>query len=204
MNFDFENNRPHKADVFFENAALRAETENYIDESLFVRLHFADLKAENAYLRETLVWEGSPILTLRECLGASWSQPDVSSASEEEIAEALRDLVERLRSLHQEIWRADHLSNRRLYQLLVKWVLPDNQKRLPKPPCPTVWTFEFFTEDRELDDADETIWLTYYATAEERRCWAQDRNATPPPRLTPPYAGRFTSLNGGCGCESVD
>ena len=137
-------------------------------------------------------------------MGASWSQPDVSSASEEEIAESLRDLVERLRSLRQEIWRADHLSNRRLYQLLVKWVLPDKQKRLPAPPCPTVWTFEFFTEDRELDDADDTIWLTYYATTEERRSWAQDRNATPPPRQTPPYAGRFASLNGGCGRESVD
>jgi hypothetical protein len=209
MNFDPNKDKAasrldREADALLENAKLREETKEYLDETLLRRFRPFSVEEENEYLRETLAWESAPILSIENWLSPSWSPLDVSTASESTIAAALLDLLERLRSLHQEIWRADHLSNRRLYQLIVKWVLPDKQKRLPAPPCPTVWTFEFFTEDQELDDADDTIWLTYYATSEERRHWSQDRNATPPPRLTPPYAGRFASLNGGCGRESVD
>ena len=204
MNFDSQNSRLDlAADALLENVALRSEAENYIDES-FSRLHYANLEAENERLRESIDWESSPISSLRDCLDSSWRQLDVSAASEAEIAEATLDLLQRLQRLNQEIWRADHLSNRRLYKLLVERVLPDKQKRLKAPRVPTVWTFENFTEDQELDETDVSVWLTYYATAEERRLWAQEHNAPPPQRQTPPYARRFPSLNGGCGCESCD
>ncbi len=203
MNFDFENSRPASAsDVYWENVSLRTEAENYLDES-FYRLRFVGVEDENSELRYILAWENSPILTNLALLG-DWRPLNLTTASDAEVSAALADLAKRLRELHQEIFRADHLSDRRLYALLVKWVLPNRQKRLPEPPCSAVWTFETFTEDQELDDTDLSVWLTYYATPEERRLWARENNAVPPPRQTPKFARRFASLNGGCGCESLD
>lgn len=198
MNFDSENRRPDRENnAYWENFLLRMEAENYLDES-FYRLRFGDVKQENDELRYILAWESSPISTILQLLGDSWRPLNLRAASDEEVSAALVDLAERLRRLHQEIFRADHLSDRRLYALIVKRVLPDKQKRLPSPPCSAVWTFETFTEDQELDETDLTVWLTYYATPEERRLWAKENNAVPPPRQTPLYARRFPSLNGGC------
>jgi hypothetical protein len=206
MNFDPNKDKAasrldREADALLENAKLREETKEYLDETLLRRFRPFSVEEENEYLRETLAWESAPILSIENWLSPSWSPLDVSTASESTIAAALLDLLERLRRLNHEIWRADHLSNRRLYELIVHRILPCKLKFLTSARSPNVWNFEFYTEYELLDSSDE-IWLTYYATPEERLLWSQDRNAALPPRRTPPFARRFPSLNGGCnGCD---
>lgn len=192
------------ADAVLENVELRAEAKEYLDDStyFFHRFRRLTVEEENEYLRETLAWEGAPILPIGDWLDATWAPLDLSTASEAEISSALRDLLERLRLLNHEIWRADHLSNRRLYELIVRRLLPCKMKRLTTARSPYVWNFEFYSEDGRLDASDESIWLTYYATSEERRVWSQDRNVALPQRKTPPFARRFPTFDvgrGGCG-----
>lgn len=203
MNFDPKKDQAarrldREADALWENAKLREETKEYLDEKVLRRFRPFSVEEENEYLRETIAWESAPILPIEEQLDESWRQLDVSAASESEISAALFDLLERLRRLNHEIWRADHLSNRRLYELIVRRILPCKLKRLTAARSPNVWDFEFYTEYELLDASDELIWLTYYATAEERLLWSQEHNAAPPQRQTPPFARRFPSLDGGC------
>lgn len=203
MNFDPQKDKAarrldRETDALLENAELRDEAKEYLDETVLRRFRPFSVEEENEYLRETLAWESAPILPIEAWLDDSWSRLDVSTASEPEISAALRDLLERLRSLNHEIWRADHLSNRRLYELIVRRILPCKLKRLTSARSPNVWNFEFYTEYELLDASDE-IWLTYYATPEERLLWSQDHNAAPPQRQTPPFARRFPTLDGGCG-----
>lgn len=190
------------AAAMWENAELHDEAREYLDDStyFFHRFRRLTVEEENEYLRETLAWEGAPILPIGDWLDATWRPLDVASASESEISAALRDLLERLRLLNHEIWRADHLSNRRLYELIVRRLLPCKMKRLTTARSPYVWNFEFYSEDGRLDASDESIWLTYYATSEERRVWSQERNAAAlPQRKTPPFARRFPTFDGGRG-----
>ena len=203
MNFDPQKDQAarrldRETDALLENAELRDEAKEYLDETVLRRFRPFSVEEENEYLRETIAWESAPILPLAKQLDASWRQLDVSAASEPEISAALRDLLERLRRLNQEIWRADHLSNRRLYELIVHRILPCKLKRLTSGRSPNIWNFEFYTEFEFLDASDE-IWLTYYATPEERLLWSQDHNAAPPQRQTPPFARRFPTLDGGRG-----
>lgn len=203
MNFNSENdNVDRRLDragaALWENAILREKTKEYLDEKAFRRIRFASLEEENEYLRDSYLWESAPILPIKDWMDASWRPLNLSTATEAEIASATLDLLERLRRLNQEIWRADHLSNRRLYDLIVHCILPCELKRVPSPRSPNVWNFEFYTEGAFLDASDDSIWLTYYATAEERRLWALEHNAAPPQHQTPPHARRFPSLNGGC------
>ena len=203
MNFDPQKDKAarrldRETDALLENAELRDEAKEYLDESILRRFRPFSVEEENEYLRETIAWESAPILPIENWLDQTWRQSDLSSASEPEISSALLDLLERLRRLNHEIWRADHLSNRRLYELIVHRILPCKLKRLAAPRFPNIWNFEFYTETELLDSSDE-IWLTYYATAEERLIWSREHNAAPPPRQTPPFARRFPSLDGGCG-----
>lgn len=204
-NFDPEKDAARRfdrdADALWENSELRDEAKEYLDDStyFFHRFRRLTVEEENEYLRETLAWEGAPILPIGEWLDATWAPLDLSTASEAEISSALRDLLERLRLLNHEIWRADHLSNRCLYELIVRRLLPCKMKRLTKSRSPYVWNFEFYSEDGRLDASDESIWLTYYATSEERRVWSQDRNVSLPQHKTPPFARRFPTFDAGRG-----
>ena len=204
MNFDFEKNNAarrldREADALWENAKLRDEVKEYLDDSAFRRFGRLSVEEENEYLRETLAWEGAPIQPVADWLDATWRPLNLSSASETEVLSALLDLLERLRRLNHEIWRADHLSDRRLYELIVRRILPCKLKRLTSPRSPNVWNFEFYTETELLDASDESNWLTYYATPEERLLWSQEHNVALPQRKTPPFARRFPPLDGGCG-----
>lgn len=204
-NFDPQKDAARRLDrdaaAIWENAELHDEAKEYLDDStyFFHRFRRLSVEEENEYLRETLAWEGAPILPIGDWLDATWRPLDVGAASEAEVSSALRDLLERLRRLNHEIWRADHLSNRRLYELIVRRLLPCKMKRLPAARSPYVWNFEFYTEDGRFDASDESNWLTYYATSEERRVWSQERDDALPQHKTPPFSRRFSTFDGGRG-----
>lgn len=201
MNFNFKKNddarRPDgETDVLLENVRLREEMEEFADADAFYfnRYQLVSVEKENQILREELDWERSPVLPILEQLGPNWNPLDVSTATDAEVAAALLDLLERLRRANQEIWGADHLSNRRLYGLIERRLLPCKTKRMARPCSPTVWSFAFYAEEDSLDAEDDAVYLTYYATPEERLHWARERNVAPPQHQTPPFARRFPTF----------
>ncbi len=216
MNFNFDKNDPgrlrRESEALLENNDLREEIKEFVDDDTFYfnRYRIVPVEKENEYLREELDWERSPFLPIGKQLGPNWRPLDVSTATDAEVASALLDLLERLRRANHEIWGADHLSNRRLYGLIERRLLPCPTKSLSRPRSPIVWSFAFYAENDLLDEEDDAVYLTYYATPEERLHWASERNVAPPQHETPPFARRFSTFRscddrGVCGaCEDDD
>ncbi len=68
----------------------------------------------------------------------------------------------------------DHLSDRELYTMLFRDILPSCEKKVDLPKNYLHW--------RCLDDSDDQTWLRYYARPVERRRWQEATgNATPEP-----------------------
>jgi hypothetical protein len=72
----------------------------------------------------------------------------------------------------------DHLSDRQLYCLLMRDILPVYQKKISGP--------RHFLHWHCLDDNDMDCWLTYYASDDERDLWAEGSENDLPPRESPP------------------
>jgi hypothetical protein len=73
----------------------------------------------------------------------------------------------------------DHLSDRQLYCLLMRDILPVYQKKVSRPSNFLHWHC--------LDDNDVECWLTYYATEEERDDWEFQTGLSAPAKRQPPF-----------------
>ena len=183
------------ADDVFENAYLLDRLQDLLDDDflLFIK-RGRSLKRENEYLREALAWERAPIRYVYECLPGRPAIADARTASDEEISRALFDLVRRLREINHVILYADHLSDRRLYRLIVRNVLSQELKYLPDAKSPVYWNFCYFTEEEDdevLEDDREWNWLTYYATDAQRRAWLLRSGEGLPPKLSAPHRREY-------------
>jgi hypothetical protein len=78
----------------------------------------------------------------------------------------------------------DHLSDRELYCRIARDLLPSPEKKLDLPCNYLHWHF--------LDsETQPEVWLTYYASDEERAMWAAETGQPLPPRRKPPYPRRL-------------
>ena len=81
----------------------------------------------------------------------------------------------------------DHLSDRELYCLLFRDILPAREKKID-------WPNNYLHWDCTGANCDPEVWLRYYATEEEREDWAETYNLPLPPTLplalSPPVAPR--------------
>ncbi|MBP5622197.1 MAG: hypothetical protein J6X44_09300 [Thermoguttaceae bacterium] len=188
-----------KADECFENAYLLSRLKDICSDefSLFWGRGWS-CRDENAYLRELLDWDRSPMSYVQAWLRGDRPVLDTRSSSDEEISRALKLLVEELHYLNHAFLYTDHLSDRRLYQLIVREVLSSELKKLSRPRGPVYWNFCSYTEDSDYDgdeeeetsaDVDdcarEQNWLIYYATDRERRRWFLEHGAALPPKKVP-------------------
>ena len=76
---------------------------------------------------------------------------------------------------------ADHLSDRELYCLIRRDILPAAIKQVDLPDNYFHW------DCSACESEDATIWLTYYASEAERQQWAMETEGDVPPRAVPPY-----------------
>jgi hypothetical protein len=74
----------------------------------------------------------------------------------------------------------DHLTDRELYQLIFRDILPSEEKNLDSTESYLHW---------DCVDASRHphIWLCYYATEEEREEWVREHNELAPGKKTPPH-----------------
>lgn len=169
-----------EVELLLHNARLRDELEPYIDESVSL-VHFRqmNLKEENCFLESMLAWERAPALPI-----SCWSLPELalprpSSLDDDVLHTLLYDAIERLFSVRVVLEMTEHLSDRELYTLIYRDILPAVEKRVDLPGNYLCW--------RCLDEADTETWLQFYATASERQQWSEQHDEPIPPAKALPY-----------------
>lgn len=162
------------------NMELRTALEPYYDEAIS-RLKFSRLKREDDYLESMLEWEivkPTPI--------AQWFEPElcpprtVDKISDQDIHDYLIYLLGKLKEKRIILRFSDHMSDRELYILVLRDVLPAKEKYL-----------QTYIGDREWDCIDiaenEMTYLKYYASREERQIWEDYYGETLPPSEKPKH-----------------
>jgi len=173
--------KPDEVEHLLRNAQLRDELEPYFDESIGrVNVEELPTPVENEFLASMLAWERAPILPIGQ-----WFEPELKLPRPEELTEA---------QLHERLWDAihklyekrivleftDHLSDRELYCLIFRDILPSPEKKIDSPSNYLHW-------DCADLGGDADVWLRYYASPEERRNWLVDFDEPLPPAETPPH-----------------
>ena len=163
------------------NAQLRDQLEPFFDESIeFVNRRELSTPMENELLASMLAWERAPVLEI-----SKWFSPELILAPPDELADE---------RLHQELHAAigllfekrivldftDHLTDRQLYTLIYRDILPSPEKKIDNAG-------HFLHWDCSDAGGDETVWLRYYASDEDRETWVAETHALPPPKELPPH-----------------
>ena len=114
-----------------------------------------------------------------------WFEPELrlprpDSLGDEDLDKILGDVIRKLFEKRIVLDFTDHLSDRELYRLIYRDILPAREKKLDYPSNYLHW-------DCTGAGGDSEVWLSYYATEEEREEWAENYRQPLPPRLPPPY-----------------
>ena len=172
-------------ELLMQNARLRDELEPFWDDSVMaVDLDGMPTDLENRYLSSLLAWERAPVLPI-----AQWFSPPLELATPENLSD--EELAGRLAKVFQQLFEQNvllestgHLSDRQLYRLIMRDILPAQEKRISDPDAGIRWQCYDPVEDEET-------WLRYYATAGEREDWAAETGLKLPPREKLPFPRRM-------------
>ncbi len=163
------------------NAELRDELERYFDESISrVNVQHLTLAAENDFLASMLAWEQAPVLPIYRWFEPELRPPRPESLSDEDLPNILGALVEKLYQKRILLDFTEHLSDRQLYTLIFRDILPAREKKMDWPATWLHWDCTGPTGDPE-------VWLRYYATDREREAWAETYGQALPPTAPLPY-----------------
>lgn len=168
-------------DLILQNARLRDELEPYWDDSVVaVDLEGMPTDLENRYLSSLLAWERAPVLPIAEWFNPPLELPPPEQMGEEELRIRLTYAIRRLYEQNVLLEYTGHLSDRQLYCLILRDILPAQEKRLKLPDAGIHW---------QCYDpiADEETWLRFYATQGEREEWADETGLKLPPRERLPF-----------------
>jgi hypothetical protein len=167
-----------EVDLLLANARLRDELEPYRDESIEdTSVGRMSLRTENEYLASMLAWERAPALPISSWFTPVLEIPSPESLSDAALTVALWDTIHRLYSQHVVLRFTDHLSDRELYKIVYRDILPCCEKKVEIPGKHLEW--------RCIEDTD--TWLRYYADAVERRRYQEEHDVEIPPSENPPF-----------------
>lgn len=175
-----------EVDQLLRNARLRDELEPYIDDSItHVAAGRLPLSQENEFLESMLAWERAPAVPICEWFDPPLRLPRPEMLNDDQLHELLHDTILKLYSVRIVLECTDHLSDRQLYTLLLRDILPCCEKKIEQPRNYLHW--------RCIDDHDSETWLRYYASVAERRRWQEETGLEPPPAALPPYPRHMPS-----------
>jgi hypothetical protein len=178
------NSPRHRADEIeqlLRNAELRDELERYFDESISrVNVHQLTLDAENDFLASMLAWEQAPVLPVYRWFEPELRLPRPAALDDEKLHAILWDVIRKLFQKRIVLDFTDHLSDRELYCLVYRDILPAREKKLDHLSAYIHW-------DCTGPNGDPDVWLRYYASDEEREEWADCYDQPLPPKEPPPY-----------------
>jgi len=167
------------------NAQLRDELEPFLDESVeAVNTHQMPTHEENKYLASMLDWERAPVLPICRWFAPELSTPHPDSLNDEQLTYELTRVIEALYHKQIVLDYTDHLSDRELYRLVYRDILPAREKMIDRKDTLLHWQCIDVNQDPE-------IWLRYYATQSEREAWEDEVGGILPPSEPPPYRRRM-------------
>lgn len=175
--------RPTSDDVdqLLLNARLRDELEPFLDESIaLVNVRQMPTPMENEFLASMLAWERAPVLPISKWFQPELILPSPDSLDGPQLREMLWDTIHRLYDQRIVLDFTDHLTDRQLYCLIYRDILPSPEKKIDLPRNFLHWHC--------LDASEDTdTWLRYYASPPERRGWSEETGLPLPPSESPPY-----------------
>jgi hypothetical protein len=173
--------QPDEVDQLLLNAELRDELERYVDESITsVNVQHFSLDAENEFLASMLAWEQAPVLPIYRWFEPEMRPPRPDALCDDDLRTILWETIYRLYEKRIVLDFTDHLSDRELYCLILRDILPAREKKLD-------WPQNYLHWDCTGPSGDAEAWLRYYASEEEREEWAEQYRQPLPPHEEPPY-----------------
>jgi hypothetical protein len=167
------------------NARLRDELEPFLDESVeVVNTRVMSTHMENEYLASMLAWERAPVLPISRWFSPELRLPHPDALTDEQLRRTLWDTIEALYQQQIALDFTDHLSDRDLYCLIYRDILPSLEKKMERANTYLHWQCIDVSQDPD-------IWLRYYATDEERSAWRREFGEELPPSEAPPYPRRM-------------
>lgn len=168
-------------DLLMQNARLRDEMEPFLDESVtLVDMDRMSVHSENEFLSSLLAWERAPVLPIGQWFEPELVMRDHKEYSDAQVKQKLHQIIGRLYERNLVLVHTDHLSDRQLYCLIARDILPAHEKKIVASNRAIQWQC--------LDVVvDEEAWLRFYASDEERDQWAADNWLKLPPREPLPF-----------------
>lgn len=171
---------PGEVEELMRNAELRDELERYLDESISrVNVQQLPLAAENEFLASMLAWEQAPILPVYRWFDPELRPPRPDLLSAADLHQILWDVIYKLFEKRIVLDFTDHLSDRQLYCLIYRDILPAREKKLDSVNTYLHWDC--------TGPGGAEIWLRYYASEEERQEWAETYHQPLPDSSAPSY-----------------
>jgi len=171
-----------EVDQLMRNARLRDEMEPFRDEAIdLIDSRRTTTSTENDYLELMLAWEQAPVLPISRWFSPELDLPHPAALDDDRIRQLLWETIHRLDEQRIALAYTDHLSDRQLYCVLYRDILPAAEKKLERRAGYLYW----FCLDQE--DDPET-WLRYYASEPQRQRWAWETGRVPPARQPLPYS----------------
>jgi hypothetical protein len=173
---------PEEVECLIRNGELRTAIEPYLDESIW-EIDFRGLPTpvENRFLESMLAWELAPLAPIARWFDPPLALQPASTLDDEQLRDRLWRVVEQLYAKRIVLDFTDHLSDRELYALIRRDILPATVKQVDLPDNYFHW------DCSATEDGDPTVWLAYYASDEERETWRLEEGRDLPPRQVPPY-----------------
>jgi len=172
---------PEEVEHLLRNAELRDELEPYFDESILsVNVEELPTPLENEFLASMLAWERAPVLPIGRWFEPELKVPHPDSLGNEELHAALWDTINKLFEQKIVLEFTDHLSDRELYRLIFRDILPSPEKKLASADNYLHW-------DCADVGGDAEVWLRYYASEDDRQRWVEEFHEELPPAELPPH-----------------
>ena len=164
-------------DDLIRNAELRTELEPYLDESVSrILFHPLPLRLENEFLASMLEWEIAPVEPIYRWFEPELRIPAPEALADEKITQVLGDVIEKLFEKNIILDFTAHLSDRELYTLIYRGILPSREKNLKCRNSFVHW---------DCSGGDSDIWLRYYASDDDREQWSDYFDELLPPKQIP-------------------
>ena len=175
-----------EVDHLLRNAELRDQIEPYVDEAICrVNVQAFSTAKENEFLASMLAWERAPVLPIN-----AWFEPPLSMPRPDDFSTEL----EGEDALHKVLWETiyrlfekrivleftDHLSDRELYQLIFRDILPSEEKKIADIDSYLHWDCADASRNPE-------IYLRYYASDQERLEWEDEHGYLATQRIRAPF-----------------
>lgn len=162
------------------NAELRDQLEPFLDESLdLLNVRQMPTAAENEFLASMLAWERAPTLPISDWFQPTLTLPHPDEVQGDQLHSLLWDTIHQLYSKRIVLEFTDHLSDRELYTVIYRDILPSPEKMIDLPKNYLHWHC--------IDDTDPELYLQYYATQRERKQWELENEQPAPTPKAPRY-----------------